>query len=464
MTKLVAIVAILLSISSCSGFFTQRTHMIPTHPLSGSPQWFDQTLDHFNANDQTTFKQKFFVIDQYLGNPSNTMFLYISGEGPCSGVPNDYVVQMAKSLQGLVVTLEHRYFGDSQPFTSLTTENYKYLTVEQSLADLENIRQHINKQYGNSDTKWIVVGGSYSGALSAFFRQTYPDSVVGSIASSGVVEATLAFDAFDEQVALSAGTQCANALRETTAQIEVLLNKSNETNAQIKQEFGARMLEDGDFLYMVADCGAELIQYGFHNQLCGPMTASSSQDLIATFVKIFENVWIPNLNPGGPIEYQTKYSQRLDTTDCAGRSWWWIKCNQLAFFQVAPATGAIRSQEISLDWHRQRCNALFGNNQWPDVNATNAKYGGRGLNSATHIIFPNGSQDPWQRVARLTSDYDRSFYEQYIECGNCGHVVDLRGCPSNGPHTAAGCMGNGVKVVQSARAAELGLIESWTNQ
>ena len=37
------------------------------------------------------------------------------------------------------------------------------------------------------ENPWISVGGSYPGALSAWFRYKYPHLVIGSIASSAVV-------------------------------------------------------------------------------------------------------------------------------------------------------------------------------------------------------------------------------------------------------------------------------------
>ena len=40
-----------------------------------------------------------------------------------------------------------------------------------------------------SKTPFITIGGSYPGALSAWFRYKYPHLTIGSIASSAVVKA-----------------------------------------------------------------------------------------------------------------------------------------------------------------------------------------------------------------------------------------------------------------------------------
>lgn len=72
----------------------------------------------------------------------------------------------------------------------MSFENLKYLNSEQGLSDLAYFIQFItkHKMYGvTSQTKWVTVGGSYAGAMSAWFRSKYPHLTVGALGSSGVV-------------------------------------------------------------------------------------------------------------------------------------------------------------------------------------------------------------------------------------------------------------------------------------
>jgi hypothetical protein len=88
----------------------------------------------------------------------------------------------------------------------------------------------------------------------------------------------------------------------------------------------------------------------------------------------------------------TAYQQ--DTSvgeDKADRQWWYQKCTEFAYFQIAPKVGSIRSQIVNLEYHRVRCAAVFGQPLWPNTNATNEYYGGANIN-ATKVFFANGSQ------------------------------------------------------------------------
>lgn len=75
----------------------------------------------------------------------------------------------------------------------------RLLNSEQALRDLAYFVEQVqaNKLYGVSNNPWISVGGSYPGALSAWFRYKYPHLVIGSLASSAVVNAIEDFKGFD---------------------------------------------------------------------------------------------------------------------------------------------------------------------------------------------------------------------------------------------------------------------------
>ena len=47
---------------------------------------------------------------------------------------------------------------------------------------------------------WIVVGGSYPGALVAWFKSKYPTHAVGAWSSSGVIHAVKDFKDFDKDI------------------------------------------------------------------------------------------------------------------------------------------------------------------------------------------------------------------------------------------------------------------------
>ena len=79
-------------------------------------------------------------------------------------------------------------------------EKLGLLTVGQALGDLGYFVGMVKKRrmHGVGDmNKWVTVGGSYAGALAAWFRSKYPHLTVGAISSSGVIQAIENFRDFD---------------------------------------------------------------------------------------------------------------------------------------------------------------------------------------------------------------------------------------------------------------------------
>lgn len=114
------------------------------------------------------------------------IFVYICGEYTCS-VPDfrmfPFMIGSEYGAQLLVV--EHRYYGKSQPYRDWSTKNLIHLTSEQALADLAQLLSHYR---AGKSKPTIVIGGSYSGALSAWFRTRYPHIAIAAWSASGIVQ------------------------------------------------------------------------------------------------------------------------------------------------------------------------------------------------------------------------------------------------------------------------------------
>ena len=88
---------------------------------------------------------------------------------------------MIEATHGIGVVFEHRYYGNSWPTSDLSTENLRFLTTDQALADevyfAKNVvfkgLEHLDLTAAN--VAYIGYGGSYAGAFNAFLRKLYPD-------------------------------------------------------------------------------------------------------------------------------------------------------------------------------------------------------------------------------------------------------------------------------------------------
>lgn len=158
---------------------------------------------------------------------------YICGESACSKrALNGAIRNYAQKFNAKLVALEHRYYGESLPFNSLSPNDLRYLTTEAALDDLAYFQRHLTSEK-NWHGKWVAFGGSYPGSLSAYYRLKFPYLVVGALASSAPVMAKENFIEYDAHVTQVAGSQCANQMREVVTQVETSL-KDTVTFAQIK--------------------------------------------------------------------------------------------------------------------------------------------------------------------------------------------------------------------------------------
>ncbi|XP_076929722.1 putative serine protease EDA2 [Bidens hawaiensis] len=432
MRFLVGFVTSLIVINICNGLLTTRINHVSSSSnyISKGAFWFNQTLDHFSPYDTRSFKQRYYEYLDDFRIPDGPIFLVICGESACGGISNDYIAVLAKKFGAAVVTLEHRYYGESSPFKDFTTQNLKFLSSKQALFDLAAFRQfyqaslNLKLNRTNVESPWFVFGISYAGALSAWFRLKFPHLTCGSLASSGVVNAILDFYQYDQQIGESTGPECKAILQEVTQLVENRLASDGEA---LRTEFGAKVLKiDGDFMYFLADAAAVAIQYGNPDKLCVPMIEAkkAGKDLVDAYAKYVKEYYVGTFK----VDLESYTQEYLKNTKSTDRLWWFQVCTEVAYFQVAPTNDSIRSSKIDLSYHLDLCKDVFGEGVYPVVNFTNLYYGGTDI-AGSKIVFTNGSQDPWRHASKQVSSSDMPAY--IVTCNNCGHGSDLRGCPQS---------------------------------
>jgi hypothetical protein len=124
-----------------------------------------------------------------------------------------------------------------------------------------------------------------------------------------------------------------------------------------------------------------------------------------------------------------------------------MKCTEVAYFQVAPKDKPIRSRQITLEWHREMCNSIFGLDfgkdlPWPPtVDETHNMYGGINV-GGSNIFFSNGVEDPWQWAGvrewlpegNQILQPGKHVEAEIIDCVQCGHCQDLHTPSKDDPH------------------------------
>ena len=162
----------------------------------------------------------------------------------------------------------------------MSFENLKYLNSEQGLSDIAYFINYIssNNLYGvGKDTPWITVGGSYAGAMSAWFRSKYPHMTVGAIGSSGVVLAVEDFSDFDEQIyqsALKSGQECVSSIQDVNKYVEDIINSDGRLAFQAI--FNAEKLTAKEFLFYWADVIVFQFQYSKRVEFCQSLAGKST--------------------------------------------------------------------------------------------------------------------------------------------------------------------------------------------
>lgn len=220
---------------------------------------FDQLLDHSNPH-LGTFKQRYWYGTQFWKGPGSPIFFSTPGEDAAESYNTSFSTTMglqglfANETGGAIVALQHRYWGESSPFDSLTVEDLQYLTLENAIKDLTYFANNWVPPFDSNGTSspkrapWIINGASYAGALAVYTADKDPGTFWGYVGSSATVETISNFYEYFIPILEATPKNCSTDINAVIDYVDnTLLHGTQKEKQALKDRFMLGNLEDADF-------------------------------------------------------------------------------------------------------------------------------------------------------------------------------------------------------------------------
>ncbi|XP_002523754.2 lysosomal Pro-X carboxypeptidase [Ricinus communis] len=432
--------------------------------------FYPQKLDHFNFKPESyaTFKQRYVINFKYWSGPNRTSVPLLVFFGAEENIEDDvdgigFLNDIASHFKGLLVYIEHRYYGKSIPFGSSkevfrNASSLGYFSSAQAIADYAAIIMHVKKKYSAKTSPVIVIGGSYGGMLASWFRLKYPHVALGALASSAPI-------LYFEDIAPRNGyysivtkdfketsESCYQTIRKSWAEIEKVASKLNGLSI-LSKKFKTcnplkRTFELKDYLDSIY---SEAAQYNDPPRypvtiVCGGIDgAPKGTDVLG---RIFAGV-VAYMGDRSCYDVNG-YNHPTDATSLA---WRWQTCSELVMPIGHERNTMFPTSPFNLNSYTQKCKALYG--VLPQPHWVTNYYGGHDLKLILHrfasnIIFSNGLKDPYSSGGVLENISDSIVA---ISTVNGSHCLDIQQTQPTDPHWL---------VMQ--RKAEIEIIQGWISK
>ncbi|KAI9166362.1 putative extracellular serine carboxypeptidase [Paramyrothecium foliicola] len=428
-------------------------------PLTGNGT-FETFIDHNNPK-LGKFPLRYWYNATTFKGPGSPIILMTPGEIAADNY-GGYLTDRsmtgvyAKNLGGAVVMVEHRYYGDSTPYESLSTKALQYHTLDQAVADFVLLARKINLPFDKSGktnapkAPWVWVGGSYSGALAAWIEKLSPGTFWAYHGSSGPLEAIYDYWQYFQPIQEGMPKNCSRDFEAIIDHVDkVLLRGSKKERKALKEQFGVAALEyDDDAAQSISSpiWAWQSIQfnsgYSQFYQMCDAIqgftanttnnpTSSSPRGVglkkaLPNYAEWFRSSYLP-----GYCENNYEYSdwKGTDNVQCWNthnktmevwrdwstrssfyRSWVWQTCNDPFFYYQTGApkgTPTVFSRLVGPEYYQRQCDLLFpregpftfASNRGKTAQDLNRHTGGWFNTKTTRLITTNGEFDPWRSAS-----------------------------------------------------------------
>ncbi|KAJ1647595.1 hypothetical protein LPJ64_001053 [Coemansia asiatica] len=386
-------------------------------PSSSVVYQFSQPIDHFGLNNNLW--EQCYQLNATFYKPGGPIILVTPGETSISTYYTDgsYFTNLAQQTNGLVVAVEHRFYGGSNPMPDLSGSSLKFHTIDNVLEDFASFARAAKSDPASvfpvdvsDNSKIIFGGGSYAGAIAAWMRAKYPEIIDGAWASSAVVQYRLENYQLDQSWGKHlAALGCAVEMSQAVKDLDDILLSGNQTAvSNVQARFASPELTPQDFAGLVTS----LISIDATSTITKDVDYTG-QSVCAYFDGKRSNLDSYAWAIRDTISYlkldQSSITQMADTTlnwdkyalGQSGRVWYYQECAWYGNWQVAPPQGSgyspYRSRLVDLIYFEPNCKNKFGQEMpdHADADGFHQKWFNM-LGNVSNIYYTVGSLDLWR--------------------------------------------------------------------
>jgi len=365
-------------------------------------------------------------------------------------------IHYAKQFGALCFQLEHRFYGKSHPTEDISTDNLRYLSSEQALADLAYFISSMNREYNlTNDNRWIAFGGSYPGSLAAWLREKYAHLEHGSISTSGPLLAKIDLIEYYQVVVDSLATykkgDCVTPVLKAIQQIDLMMKHmvGQRTLTEKYQlcdpiEKSVEYPLDISNLYEgLASDFAGVVQYNkdnrdnnhvsiddvcdlMCNQTIGPpvtrLAAVNSLLLKESEQKCLDFKYDKMVNEMKNVSWDSEVANGM-------RQWTYQTCTEFGFYQTSDKSGSVFGDKFNADFFVRQCSDIYGDRFSDEtlengVDRTNIIYGAL-KPTTTNVLYVHGSIDPWHALGLTETDSKQPQPTIYIQgTAHCANMYE----------------------------------------
>ncbi|KDP32459.1 hypothetical protein JCGZ_13384 [Jatropha curcas] len=434
---LIVLAATFVSASLSYGIFEKFTDATEELPPEFVTLYYTQTLDHFNYKPESyeTFQQRYILNSKYWGGPNTSSPIFVYAGAECNitlVIPpgGGFMAHLASRFNALLLYIEHRFYGESNPFGPSSLQNATtlgYLSSAQALADYAQLILDVKKNLSAESSPVIVVGGSYGGMLASWFRLKYPHIVIGALASSAPI---LYFDDITPQDGFfvvaskdfkDTSESCYNTIKQSWSEIDKVAAQQNGLET-LRSIFSLcdRLHSVGMLKFILRRVYLYSAQYDnppyfYVEKVCGAINgAPEGTDTLGRIAAgLNASIFSCHSNP----TWKSIVDEDL---------WLWQVCTELVMpIGLDNNNTMFEALPFDMNRHVNMCQSIFGISPRPHWITT--EYGGHDIKSvlgnfASNIIFSNGLRDPFS-VGGVLEDISDSVVAIKTEKG--AHCLDL---------------------------------------